>query len=1691
MPRNQPDETFDGDDEESEAAWMAALAAARARAEEEAPPPAKPRLSDSVISSVAFSQGWSAELPPEEAAQEEHETPLPIEDAAIDAWLAEGVPEAHEDPEPAIEPAEPIAHIEADRARAPLAFAPLAPAVEKIEEVEEVEAVPVAAAAEKPEEIEEVEAAPVEHIEAVALVALVAPVAHIEAVASVAPVEHLEAVASVASVARIEAVAPVERIEAVEAEAPALELAPEIVRLVARLRAGQCVLCAGPRLTVGQPDLRERIAQLLNTLPDEETEEIWPVVERHPLAAAGFVRRRLGDGFAGALKESAGGNEELSEAVRRLGALPFRAVVTTAFDDTVERAVALSGFAPRVYTPSDAAQLRSDGHQPFVLKALGDASRAETVVWSSEELRAVLADGDFRAATHELYQSRSFLWVGFDGGDLDLEILLERVLAGAQAGEIEHFAVLPGLSAVERDELERAWGIHVLAEADPAALAETLHAALAEPRRPGLPADGDHEGWLALYAEDPSHAEAAAQLDRLTDELHERGDHDRLIDLLLGRVAVEPDPDKRADTLLTVARILEHETEDPARALTALLAAYKERPERAAWHELERLAGAAAAWDDLVGELGDALASLPVAVRAPLHRRLGRFAELGQALDELAAEAGEVESRAARIEAAELHAEKLGDRSAAIARYEALAADLPQDVEILRALERLYEAEGRSQDYLENVARQADIANSDGERAALYRRLALLWEEEPDGATPAETAWETLLALEPHAEDGLRALARLYRKEGKWPELVETLRRQAALEAAPEQAERFGEIGAIYEHELGDLERAVAAYLTADAARPTEESEIALTRVYEQLGDHPSLVELLDRRARRATESGGDPIPFVLRAAELCADKLGDPRGAERRFARVLELEPTHAQAMIALAATYRQSRELLRAAKLLVEAVEHTPNRLERTRLLIDAGRIYEEIEDDERASELYLAALAIDPEAEEAGERVVELLWSAERYAELLPVVEMLTLKPASPEVQLERWLRLGRAAEAVGLEDKAGKAFVRAAELAPSHLEAQRGCAAHHLARERWAEALSSFELVFRYHIDALPEPERVALFSDMARCELKLGAREGASELVARALELDPTHRPSLYTQLELGSNEPAALIDAKRALLATAGTDERVQLLGEIGDLRLAELSDVWGALDAWREALALRPEDHKLLHKCLEAYVGEGAWAQAVEVLERLISVETVAPVRARYHHTAGLICRDELQLPREAAAHLRAALDSDPDFERASQALEELFVTTEDWRELARHYRAGLKRLGALSPGDTDGKNGERLRVWSKLAEVCLEKLADGKSAIAALEAALSFDRDNLDRHKRLADLYVQAGPAFFEKSIAEHQHILGREKNRVLSYRALKHLYIQTSQRDKSVLCSYALELLHKGEPDDAGKVAEYKKRPLATARRLLGDDGWARLVHPDEDRLLDCLFALVGPTLVAGQAQPHKSFGLLREDALSIDDPHSYAKVLKYITTIYDVAPPEAYARPEQKEPIVFANCLDGRELVPVFLLGQPLIGDRRREAEQVFEIARKVALLRPERILRLAMPHPQQIGHVIEAAMALGDDDAQPGSGELERTVLGLKRVLPQVQLEQVVAIGRKLRAVGTDPESAALAWLQATDLTAARAGWALTGDLESCARLIAAEGQPAGTLAPTQRLLDLVWSSTSEELFAVRKQLGLM
>src|SRR5215475_7646397 len=179
----------------------------------------------------------------------------------------------------------------------------------------------------------------------------------------------------------------------------------EISDLVERLRTGRCVLCAGSRLTAadGERSFRTLVEKLLAALPEGDADGARKVLETRPLAAAGFVRRRLGERFADELKKAAAPFAELPETIRLLGELPFRAIVTTAYDDAFERAFTKDGVAPRIYTPRDHEALKNDGKLRFIFKALGDPSRADSIVWSAEDLQTALADGGYRTVAHDLY----------------------------------------------------------------------------------------------------------------------------------------------------------------------------------------------------------------------------------------------------------------------------------------------------------------------------------------------------------------------------------------------------------------------------------------------------------------------------------------------------------------------------------------------------------------------------------------------------------------------------------------------------------------------------------------------------------------------------------------------------------------------------------------------------------------------------------------------------------------------------------------------------------------------------------------------------------------------------------------------------------------------------------------------------------------------------------------------------------------------------------------------------------------------------------------------------------------------------------------------------------------------------------------------------------------------------------------
>jgi tetratricopeptide (TPR) repeat protein len=1552
------------------------------------------------------------------------------------------------------------------------------------------------------------------------------------------------------------------------------------------LRRGKCVLCLGGELAA-DGSLRRLIGRL-GQLADASAEsaDARALLEKRPLMAADHVRRRLGDRFVDELRRITT-SADPSAPLKQLGAMPFSAVLTTSYDSSIERAFARGGAAPPVFTPHDAAALKSHGRTRFVFKLLGDPGRPETVVWGAADVQAALAAGGY-AILDELFRTKSFLLLGFDWADAELSLLLERLLSTAGRGQ-PHFAVLSNLSQLERDELHAIYGIRVLDDGlETSDLVAALTALLADPAR-AIPDDDDLDAWLALLADDPTRPEVVDRLDALEERMRRRGDPEKLIELWVGRVAIEPEARRRAELLGDVARVLEDELRDPGRALAARLASYAEAPARGAWEKLESLAAATGQWTELTDELRAHLTELPavdqadawariaairdeelddadgalaasesalgldpahrgaIEVRISVLRRTGRWKELSESLgravlvedsltsraelygqlaevfathlndarqavacwrlaleadpyasgardrlEELLDRRGEIvelidlleqrilranpaEQLALRRRIANLFEERLGDPAAALRHWEAVRSLSPADAAALSAIARLYEQSGRTRDLLGLFTDAAGRAESEKERADILRRLAVEQERQPGGTSRAAETWEALLEIQPGDAAALEALERAYRADGQLTGLATALERHLAVVPPEARAALLVQLGQTRES-LDQAEHAHAAYLEALRLEPDRPDAFdALIRLYETSGAFDAVVTLCEERSRRSPAEA--KVALLQRAAELARDKLGDAARAETLYAAALEVDPRHVPSLLGMHQLYRRQGDLGKAARLMVEAIGATQNRLLRTRLSVEVGELYERIGDPATALAMYRRALELDPDHVDAAERAVELLWRDHRWGELLPILDPLARREP-PSV--DRWARLGLAALRAGDRDRAQRAFRRTLELDPSHKAALAGLATLLYDAGAFAEAEQQFTALLHHHEPSLSPADHVEAYHRLGVCLAKLGRPDAAREKFAMAIAIDPTHRPSLLLQLELGTQAPAEVIEAKKALLATASVTEQVKLYLEIGVLYLESLEDPVHAMGAWEAGLKVAPDDVRLLHRCMNVLVEQKAWSQAMNVIDKLIRGEAKPPVRAKYHYTAGIICLEHLGRFADAADHLWAAVEGDPGYKRAKVALEGMLRGHKSWKELARFWTFSLKHL---EPIDSDEKRTEQLRLWTELGELYRERLNDPEDAVVALEVARRLDPTPA-RRQRLATACIAAGGKHLPLAIAEHQALLDEDPSRVVSYRALKELYEETDQVARAEACALALKCLL---PDEEG--APVTPGELPNPQRGLSAELAASLRHPDEDVELSTLFALAASVIVANRAQRDRAT-VQKKRLLAADDPRPFAKALRRASSALGVPVPNAYASPEQPEPAVLLCAVDGQKVTPVLSLGQPLLEERRVENELAFDVARRVAQLRPEHLVRYLLPLPHELMHLVEAAVALAGEvgGGAKAPGELGKTTEALKRQLPPPALDQVVALGHRLSArLQRDKggDKAVLRWLQASDLTVNRLALVAAGDLPRSARMLKHDTAPPTALPAERRILDLLRASVGDPLFAAR------
>ncbi|MFH0899347.1 MAG: tetratricopeptide repeat protein, partial [Pseudomonadota bacterium] len=461
---------------------------------------------------------------------------------------------------------------------------------------------------------------------------------------------------------------------------------------------------------------------------------------------------------------------------------------------------------------------------------------------------------------------------------------------------------------------------------------------------------GDHVGHLdyaihsvkAALRLDPQHLGA---LTALAEFHRKRGAWEELIEVLGRHAGLEPDPQRRVDLYLSLADLLETQLRDEHRAMDAYRSALKaDGLCSEALIALDRLYRQNERWEDLIGVLE-------------------RKAEASGIPDE---------QTKLKLEVGRLWDERLGEPAKAIDAFRSVLVGEPHCQTALRALERLYQTTGQTEQYLDVLDLQLDAALSDVERIGIYQRMAAAWETVFANLENTAACFEKILVLDERHTATHQELERLYRQERRWDLLVDTYRRHSLAMVDPAaRIDLYCAMGQVYESELGDVDRAIEAYTDVLSFDPEEVRALeALGRLYERVEDWDRAIGIMIN----LVDSTGDVelrVRLHHRIGGILVEHLDDSTAAEERFLQALAFDGTHVPSMMSLCGLYKARGDWQKAARMMVRAQQQTQHPLERIRLLLEAAQIsHHQLHDEARAMEYYAAVIALDPEHIEAGE-------------------------------------------------------------------------------------------------------------------------------------------------------------------------------------------------------------------------------------------------------------------------------------------------------------------------------------------------------------------------------------------------------------------------------------------------------------------------------------------------------------------------------------------------------------------------------------------------------------------------------------------------------------------------------------------------------------------------------------------------
>ncbi len=948
---------------------------------------------------------------------------------------------------------------------------------------------------------------------------------------------------------------------------------------------------------------------------------------------------------------------------------------------------------------------------------------------------------------------------------------------------------------------------------------------------------------------------------------------------------------------------------------------------------------------------------------ARLHERAQQWQEL-LALNEqegrLATDQKQVISLAHRN--AEILEENVKDRPAAIAAWERVLQLSPNYLPALRSLGRLYGQDGRWDSLIAMYRAEAEMAPSTDQAATLIQKIGELYEQKLTDQNQAISSYREVLTLAPSHFPALRALARIYRAQGAWENLIEILRAEAANRTDPtERANAMFQAAAIWEDQLKKPQNALEGYQEVLRLAPNHVTALQqLERILTASDDVKELIVLLDRQVQ-----GGAPqvkVGASLKLARLYLDRLNETARAAASCETALSIEPQNLSALRLLErikANDKVKRTELRARIAEVLGDEKLSAAMRLSSMDGAAGGTPDALVLDQLKR-----AYSQDPTDESLGLTLERALQKASDAAGLVELYERRRTTTTDSADMLALSLRIADLYE-TRLSDlpRARHAYETALQSAPDLYPALRGLTRCLLRSGGPADAVKVLDQLASTARDQTTMQQALMDAARIARDTLKDDT--AAASYYGKVLDRDPLHAeagPALEELLARrgGAVDLAALHEKRgEAKLAQKDLFNAAQEFYKGARIWLDGVKDRDKAMAALDRALMAMPTLPDALELKATLAIEGQSYAEAAAALAVRVQQGGDPLTLARVHLRLGALYHDHLSDQTRAAAHLQTALAADASSTEALERLSTIHTASRNWtgaadclRRLleldnaitarARHttmlaritdegfgdvgqaitlYRKALE----LAPGDaatldrlvalyertgamtelvtmleqqvqqaSDVKRAVALKM--RIGAIQAKQLDDLQRAIATFRQVTEIDPTFVDAHVALAEAFSR-DTASISMAIETHRTLLKLEPARIESLRALFRMWESLKQLDKAFCAAGILVFLKAANEVEQAFYSEGRNRLPSDFRNSLGPPELMMVHHPttrnalvDVVRAIGDQFAKLNPPNLEGQGIDR------RADRLKTD--HAVVKAMSSVLQLFGGAEFEPY-------------------------------------------------------------------------------------------------------------------------------------------------------------------------------------------------